>query len=148
MKFKSEPDNDVRDMDISSMSDVVFQLLIFFLVATNIQQEESQLKVAIPVDQQATEAQAVDLAEEVVIDIYDNGEVYWNGQYVDSPDSVDMPELKNILYELKQAYPNQSVVIRGQRDTQHQRIVAVLNACAFAGIDQITVPSDPSIYID
>ena len=109
MKFKSEPDNDVRDMDISSMSDVVFQLLIFFLVATNIQQEESQLKVAIPVDQQATEAQAVDLAEEVVIDIYDNGEVYWNGQYVDSPDSVDMPELKNILYELKQAYPNQSV---------------------------------------
>ena len=92
--------------------------------------------------------QAVDLAEEVVIDIYDNGEVYWNGQYVDSPDSVDMPELKNILYELKQAYPNQSVVIRGQRDTQHQRIVAVLNACAFAGIDQITFPSDPSIYID
>ena len=96
MKFKSEPDNDVRDMDISSMSDVVFQLLIFFLVATNIQQEESQLKVAIPVDQQATEAQAVDLAEEVVIDIYDNGEVYWNGQYVDSPDSVDMPELSRL----------------------------------------------------
>ena len=90
--------------------------------------------------------QQVDSPEEVVVDIFPSGEIYWNGQPTDSAKSIDLPELKATLYDLKQAYPNQPVVIRGQRDTKHQRVVSVLNACAYAGIDQISFPSDASVF--
>ncbi|RLD09827.1 MAG: hypothetical protein DRI44_07650 [Chlamydiae bacterium] len=146
MAFRGCRDEDAIEMNLSSMVDIVFLLLIYFIVSASLIQDESELKVAIPVDNEAKNEQRIDSPEEVVVDIFPTGEVYWNGQPTDSSKSVDLPELKTILYDLKQAYPEQPVVIRGQRDTKHQRVVSVLNACSYAGIDQISFPSDASVF--
>ena len=148
MSLKVKRDSDPIEMDLSSMVDIVFLLLIYFLVATSIKQDESELKVAIPIDREMVQTQQLEFPDEVVIDVLENGEVYWNGQYVDSPTSVELPELKNTLAELKAEFPTQPVVIRGQRATQHQRIVSVLNACSYAGIENISFPSDSSVYVE
>jgi len=146
MKFRSGREEEAIDLSISSMIDLTFLLLIFFLVQFSQMKEESELRVSIPVDQQVQKEERVDAPEEVVIDVFPNGEVWWNGQPTDTPDSALMPELKTTLEDLKKAYPDQAVVIRGQRDTLHKRIVAVLNACSYANIDQISFPSDASVF--
>jgi len=146
MKFHLEPEEDVVDINLPSMVDMTFLLLIYFLVTFQNIVEESELKVSIPVDQQVVQQQKIDTPEEVVIDVFPSGEVMFNGQVTDTSESDQMPILKSMLYELKQAYADQAVVIRGQRETLHKRIVAVLNACAYAGIDNISFPSDATVF--
>lgn len=146
MKFHLEPEEDVVDINLPSMVDMTFLLLIYFLVTFQNIVEESELKVSIPVDQQVVQQQKIDTPEEVVIDVFPSGEVMFNGQVTDTLESDQMPALKGVLYELKQAYADQAVVIRGQRETLHKRIVAVLNACAYAGIDNISFPSDATVF--
>jgi len=148
MKFHIEPEDDVIDINLPSMVDMTFLLLIYFIVTFQNIVEESELKVAIPVDAQVVQQQQVTTPEEVVIDVFPSGEIMWNGQPTDAADSDAMPELKGVLHDLKQAYPDQAVVIRGQRDTLHKRVVAVLNACSFAAIDNISFPADASVFED
>jgi len=102
--------------------------------------------VPIPIDQEMKQQQQLDSPEEVVIDVFPNGEIYWNGQPCDDILSTEMLELKNVLANLKDAYPNQAVVIRGQQESEHKRVVAVLNACSAAGIENISFPSDSSVF--
>jgi biopolymer transport protein ExbD len=146
MKFHIEPEEDIIEINLPSMVDMTFLLLIYFIVTFQNIVQESELKVAIPVDSQVVQQQQVNAPEEVVIDVFPSGEILWNGQPTDTLDSDAMPELKGVLYDLKQAYPDQAVVIRGQRDSLHKRVVAVLNACSFAGIDNISFPSDASVF--
>ena len=146
MAFRGSREDDPVEMNLSSMVDIVFLLLIYFIVTASLIQDESELKVAIPVDAEVRQEQQVDAPEEVVVDVFPSGEIYWNGQPCDTATDIEMPELKTVLYDLKQAYPDQPVVVRGQRDTKHKRVVAVLNACSYAGIDQISFPADASVF--
>ena len=146
MKFNIEPDEELIEINLPSIVDMTFLLLIYFVYNMSTIVEETELKVAIPVDTQVIKQQQVDTPEEVVVDVFPNGVIWWNGQPTDSATSDGMPELKTTLNDLKQAYPQQAVVVRGQRDTLHKRIVAVLNACSYAGIDQISFPSDASVF--
>jgi len=148
MAFRGSRENEPIEMNLSSMVDIVFLLLIYFIAVATIKQEESELKVAIPIDQQVIEEQKTDTPEEVVLDIFPGGQVFFNSQAVDTPESVDMPELKLKLQSLKEAYQDQAVVIRGERETLHHRVVAVLNACAYAEIDKISFPSDSTVFIE
>lgn len=145
MAFRGSRDTSEVEMSLSSMVDIVFLLLIYFIVTASIKQEESELKVAIPMDHEVQRQERIDIPEEVVVDVFPDGQVFWNGQPTDSPFDNAMPELKTILSMLRSASPEQAVVIRGQRETPHQRIVAVLNACAYANIENISFPSDPSV---
>ncbi len=146
MTFRGSREEETVDMNLSSMVDIVFLLLIYFIVSASLKQDEMELRVPIPIDQEMQQQQQPDSPEEVVIDVFPNGEIYWNGQPCDDTLSTEMPELKSILANLKEAYPNQAVVIRGQQNSQHSRVVAVLNACAAAGIEHISFPSDSSVF--
>lgn len=148
MAFRGSRENEPIEMNLSSMVDIVFLLLIYFIAVATIKQEESELKVAIPIDQQVIEEQKTDTPEEVVLDVFPGGQVFFNGQPIDEPDSADMPNLKYKLQMLKEAYDDQAVVIRGERETEHHRIVAVLNACAYAGIEKLSFPSDSTVFIE
>ncbi|MCX7847146.1 MAG: biopolymer transporter ExbD [bacterium] len=146
MKFNLPADDTVEELNISSMVDMTFLLLMYFLVTASLKIEESELRVQIPIDQQMEQQQRVDTPEEVVVDVFENGEIWWNGQPTDTVEDDGLPELKATLAELKAAYPEQAVVVRGQRATKHRRVVAVLNACAYAGIEQISFPADASVF--
>jgi len=146
MKFNISSDDAVEELNISSMVDMTFLLLMYFLVTASLKIEESELRVQIPIDQHMEQQQRVDTPEEVVVDVFENGEIWWNGQPTDTAGGDDLPELKATLADLKAAYPEQAVVVRGQRQTKHRRIVSVLNACAYANIDQISFPADASVF--
>jgi biopolymer transport protein ExbD len=146
MTFRGSREEETVEMNLSSMVDIVFLLLIYFIVSASLKQDEMELRVPIPIDQEMKQQQQLDSPEEIVIDVFPNGEIYWNGQICDDINSTEMSELKSILANLKESYPNQAVVIRGQQESEHKRVVAVLNACSAAGIENISFPSDSSVF--
>ena len=136
MRIRREADTEKAEMNTAPMIDVVFQLLIFFMVAASFRAEESNLKVSLP----AAGAPAVQAAEleEVEIFVASSGAITVNQQEYDSAKSKNLPELKVMLTNLADLFKDQAVVIRADENAVHGRVVDVLNACAGARIKNIS----------
>ena len=66
----SVPTEDFAGPDLTPVIDVVFLLLIFFLVATRYDQEERELEVVLP---EVTQAQPLSMTPELVINVMRTG---------------------------------------------------------------------------
>ena len=107
--------------------DVVFLLLIFFLVATRFEEEERELDVLLP---EASEAQPLtSKPREMFVNIDDKGRYFVTGKIV---------TLDQLYPILKAAWVNNpgraSVVIRADKRCRWEFVVAVMNACNKANI--------------
>lgn len=107
---------------MTPLIDVVFLLLIFFLVAATISDEERQMDVQLP---SASEAQPLTAQpREVVININRQG------QFVVSRENVTLQRLEQILQTAAASNPGRaSVLIRADRQCQWEAVVAAMNAC-------------------
>lgn len=135
---------DTKDtVDLTPMIDVVFLLLAFFMVTTNLT-EEADLGIKLPAN--VPTPPGVQLPEEHVVDIEPSGEVLLNGSPMDSSVSVKMPQLVTTLRRLKASADlngqQTSVTIVADPDSLHERSVAVLNACANANIKFVMFSAD------
>lgn len=119
-------------LSLTPLIDVVFLLLIFFLVTSEFEEEERRLDIVLP-----TATSAVPMTSrprEVIVDIDQQGLVYLNGQ------ATDLPELESLLAVAVSRNPtNQSVVIRADRSTAFQPVVSVMDICNRTGISDYTV---------
>jgi biopolymer transport protein ExbD len=114
-------------IDMTPMIDVVFQLLIFFIVATKIDEDERALTVRLPT---ASEAKPLtSKPEEVNVMIRKDGVYYINNR------KMTIVEIENTLIQLETNNPDRvSVRISGDQSVEYQKIIAVLNACQKAKI--------------
>ena len=135
MKLRKKQDAE-SDFQMSAMIDIVFQLLVFFMCATSFFVAESQLNVNLPSSLSSTDSTRI--AVDVVINVMSDGSILVNGKRFDSPDSKDLPQLKQILYNLSESFDDQPVIISGDWNVPHERIMDVLNACAAANIKTIS----------
>jgi biopolymer transport protein ExbD len=114
-------------INLTPMIDVVFQLLLFFLVASKFADEERELKVVLP---QASEAKPlIAKPQEFFVNVDQQGHYYVGGK------SLDKVQLENSLRQVGVNNPGrQSVVIRADKRCQWEFVVAVMNACNKANI--------------
>jgi len=148
MRFRSEQEQDHIDFNITTMLDLIFLLIFFFLWQYAKRQDEVELRVPIPTEIPVAAQQKVPAYEEAVVQVDADGSVLFNDSPYDvgRESSPDLPELAATLKELREVSPDQSVLIRGEKDTRHKRVVAVLNACAAANIGKVSFPSDESVF--
>lgn len=143
------------EMEISSMIDCCFLLLIYFLVATSLVSEK-KLDISIPAQTQSSSSQKppVDPGR---ISVKADGSITWNDDLpvaeAYNPDAKagtseyraqrSLEQLVEQLKELKmQAESVQAepiVMLQGAADTPHQRIVDVMAALAEAGIHSVGI---------
>lgn len=127
-------------MQMGPMIDMVFLLLVFFMVTAKPIKPESDISLGLP--GAVEQSESLDLPEEQKIIIKANGQIVLNDQNIDTPTSVELPQLFSTLQRFKKAADaNQSEVLItiAPADTViHQRIVRVLNACARAEITGVT----------
>lgn len=127
-------------VDMTPMIDCVFLLLIFFMVSSTMHRQEADISFALP--GVADQSEPVEIPDEQIIEIFDDGSVVLNELKYDSPDSRDMPELLDTLIRFKAtADANQveaMITIAPTGDVEHQRVVDVLNACSAAKIANVT----------
>ena len=131
---------DEPELNIASLIDMVFLLLIYFMVTASLVKSEGDLGIKLPgIVQQAV---AVDMPDEQIIEVRVNNQVILNGKEYGSHDEQDLPELVDTLsrYRLSSdAAGNKALITISAADAaKHQRIVDVMNACAAAGIKNVT----------
>ena len=131
------------EMQMGPMIDMVFLLLVFFMVTARPLQQESDIVLGLP--GAVAQAEAVDIPDEQRILILADGQVVMNEMEFDGPDDRELPQLVATLTRFKQAADNARaealVTLAPDDDSRHQRIVDVLNACARAGITGVTFAS-------
>ncbi len=130
MKIKKR-DEDEPVLNLTPMIDVVFQLLIFFMVATTFLDPEKEIGIELP---EAASGEAPDeQSDELIINIFADGRIILSGREVAA---------ESLLGELKaaaQADPTTPVTIRGDRLVHHERVVQVMDACGQAGLLNLAV---------
>ncbi len=123
-------------IEITPMIDMVFLLLIFFLVATTFHQTERELQIALP---HAASAAPISVAlREIVINVGPDGEIIVAGE--------EMPPeaLRSLIEEAVAANPEQKVSVRGDRATPYANVVRVLDLCKGAGVQQPFLDTVPN----
>lgn len=136
MKFrKFSVENQAAGMQMAPMIDVVFLLLIFFLVTWSYARFETELDISVPTADESQEPRR--RFGEQIINVTKTGEVVIN--------SVEMndQELLDALLEVSQLRPDQSVILRGDAETAYEHIVRVLNICYKAKIFNVAFASKP-----
>ncbi len=109
-------------LNLTPLIDVVFLLLIFFLVATKFAEEERELNVMLP---EASEAQPLtSTPRELFINIDAQGRYVVRGRV------LNVAELEEVLHRTWVNNPTgAAVVIRADRRVRWQYVVAAINAC-------------------
>jgi biopolymer transport protein ExbD len=119
------------EMQMGPMIDMVFLLLVFFMVSAKPITPESDIPMGLP--GQVSQEEAVDIPDEARIIIEPDGQVVINEQQLDTP----------VLIRFKKSADNakaDALVTIAPHDTvPHQRLIDVLNACAEAGITGVTL---------
>lgn len=119
-------------LSLTPLIDVVFLLLIFFLVTSEFENEEKRLDIVLP--SATTAVPMISKPREIVIDIDREGTVFLSGQ------PTSLGELQKLLKVAAASNPtNQSVVIRADRSTAFQPVVNVMDLCNQSGISDYSV---------
>ncbi|CAN5163165.1 hypothetical protein BH20VER2_BH20VER2_13920 [soil metagenome] len=125
---------------IAPMIDVVFVIMLFFMVMAGAVKVENELNTQLP--GMAETAESMDFVDEQIITIEDNGQVSLNDEPFDSPESRELRDLRGTLMRLKQnadaAKTPAVVTIISDEQAKYSRTVDVLDALAVARIDNVT----------
>lgn len=119
-------------MNMTPMIDVVFQLIIFFLVSSHLAKQEVQLKLPLP-EAASGEQEADPNAPRLTVNVLEDGTLLLAGRAVKS--SELSPRLSERLGELG---PDVEVRIRSHRDVPYEFVEPLLVACAKAGVWNVT----------
>ena len=128
MLLKAQSTQDSPTLELTPIIDMVFLLLIFFLVTTTFQQTEREMQIALP---EAISAGPISMSlAELVINVERDGRIIVSGRTVSTDD------LRVLITEAVASNPNQKVTVRGDRETPYANIVTVLDVCKGAGIQE------------
>lgn len=130
MNLRRERKDDV-EVNLTSLIDVVFLLLIFFMVSTTFQRE-SEIKIKLP-EASAEQVEMKPDAIEVMID--DEDRVYVRGQRLVN---TKLSTIRQALSETVRLSDEPSVVISADAHTTHQAVVRVMDAARQIGLVKIT----------
>ncbi len=123
-----EQDNAI---DLTPMLDVVFIMLIFFIVTATFV-KEAGVDVQRPL---ASTAERQDLAN-ILIAITTEDEVWIDGSH------VDVRDMSTLIKRLHAENPQGSVVIQADRDSTHKVLKQVMDAVQQAGVGQVAVAAE------
>lgn len=122
------------------MIDMVFLLLVFFMVTAKPIKPEADINLGLP--GMAEQDEPVELPDEQRILIKATGEIVLNEQTLAAPDDSALEKFTETMTRLVQsaeASKAELLVTLSPEDTAiHQRLVDVLNACAQAGATNVT----------
>ena len=143
-KTRREPDSVHLGFQIAPMIDVVFVIMLFFMVMAGLVVNEKFLNLKLP--GMVVEG-AVDAVEETQVRVSDVGEVILNEEVVGDPGDTKLQQFTYTMINLaKNAEASQSkvvVTIVADELAAYQRVIDVLNALSVARIQNVTFEVPP-----
>lgn len=132
MNFRSKRTED-PDLNILPLIDVVFLLLIFFMVTTTFERE-SELSITLP---EASREQVESPTDKIEISIDQQGRVFINDNaLVNSQQATIRDALKQALGEIDRQNP--PVIINADAEATHQSVIRVMDVARQVGLRKVT----------
>ncbi|MHC5040188.1 MAG: ExbD/TolR family protein [Planctomycetota bacterium] len=116
------------ELNIAPLIDMIFILLIFFLVTTTFTQETG-VEVNRPAASTATKLEK----ESFLVAVTQDGSIYVQNRI------VDLLDLRALVQEALKGDPEKPVVILADRSSMTGQVIAVMDECTLAGATKVAV---------
>ena len=134
MKFKRSSRSRAPQLALTSMLDVIFLLLCFFVTVSVFSQWENEITIKLPTASTAEEPDR--LPGEIIVNLTKDGRVTINGK------SLDLADIRERLARVAKFYPDQAVIIRADKDVRYELLVGVIDTCRAANVWNFSFATD------
>ena len=120
----------LTSLSMTPLIDIVFLLLIFFLVATRFAEEDREVDVSLP---SASEAKPlIEKPREIQVSITPDGKFFLAGR------PMDKKELESALVQAVSDNPvGQSVILRADKKCSWEEVMSAIDTCHRAGVKDV-----------
>ncbi len=131
MRIRNPEDEGHTPINLMPLIDMVFLLLIFFLVATSFAQEERDQRVKLPITSSPKPLSAP--PRQVIINILADGTTKVGARV------YDRDKLTNLLSRVARNEPDRMVLIRADERSIHKYFAGVASLCKKVGINEVKI---------
>ncbi len=124
-------------IELTPIIDMVFLLLVFFLVATTFHQTEREMQIALPEAQSA--GPITTALREIIVNVDAEGKIIVNGK------AMELVDLRTLIEGAVANNPDQKATVRGDRTTPYANIVRVLDVLKGGGIQEPFLDTIPGV---
>ena len=139
MNFQRNVEETKLELQIAPLIDVVFLLLIYFMVTAALIKKEGDISFMLPAN--VAQSDVIDIPVEVLIEINVDGTVQVEGMRF-SRDDHNLDGLVSQLSGLRAIAASQHspffVNILPNKESLHGRVIDVMDACAAAGVKNLS----------
>ena len=126
MKFKTRNRPKAPALALTSMLDVIFLLLCFFVTVSVFSQWESEISIKLP---NAKTAEAPErLPGEIIVNLAIDGTISVNSA------TMTLEDLGSRLAKVAKFYPGQPVIIRADKEVRYEKLVELIDTCRASNI--------------
>ena len=126
MNFRKKTRGVLPSFQMTSMMDIIFLMLFFFITTSVFSQWEYEIEISLPSAQSGRVPDR--LPGEIIVNIAKDGRVSVNQQ------DLTLDALKSRLDRLARYFPGQPVVLRADKDTRYESLIKVVDTCRKADI--------------
>ena len=119
----------LTDINLTPLVDIVFILLIFFLITSTFVQSPG-IDVNLPKASSSTETSQ---SQSIVITVDENGQLIYGGEV------TDIGALSDTLKKLYKESPNHQIVLQADEETNHGVVVEAMDAARAAGFRKLGI---------
>ena len=134
MKFNVPSASKAPQLALTSMLDVIFLLLCFFVTVSVFSQWENEMSITLP--QAKTSDEPDRLPGEIIVNLFADGTIKVNGNV------MTLEDLGSRLTKLSEFYPGQAVIIRSDKETKYDSLVKLLDVCRAANVWNFSFATD------
>jgi biopolymer transport protein ExbD len=135
MNFLSRVSEEEPIIPMAPMIDIIFLLLIFFITTSVFARLENENSITVPTAETATTPKR-NLGE-LIINLRLDGGIVVNQR------EITLDQLGILLNRIAKQFPDQSVIIRGDRQTDLENAIEILDLCARTGIWNVSFAALP-----
>ena len=126
MRFSQRNRSKAPALALTSMLDVIFLLLYFFVTVSVFSQWESEISIKLP---NAKTAEAPErLPGEIIVNLAKDGAISVNSV------GLSLEELGARLAKVAKFYPGQPVIIRADKEVRYETLVKLIDTCRASDI--------------
>lgn len=126
MNFRRNTRSKPATLQMSSLMDVVFLLLCFFVTTSLFSQWESEVSIKLPTA--STSQIPTRMPGELILNLSEEGGVRLNGR------DLSLEQVTKNLERIVGQYRNQPVIIRADKMVSYDKLMGLIDACRKAGV--------------
>lgn len=119
-------------INIIPMIDVIFFLLVFFMLFTTFRTTPTGIDMQLPKAVTVTEQQS----KNMIVDVTKNGDVYYQGK------KLNLSQLRNTAIDLYKKNNQLVAIINADQDTRYKYIVSVMDNLRQAGVYRLALAAE------